>query len=174
MKQIVCINRDETLRMKLKRCKTQDVAYQDEKLRMLQIGALKMGAGFCSLYRKIHYIAKFTISRFVISRFECKYLDMQLEGVLFLISPKNFHVFVNIRGQQISNAKSFFTLLYYFCNIYRFIKQFKVLSTLSSNILFNMMVFWLLLLLLSVWMLKTYFFGPKNRIPGEKFFEHYN
>ena len=41
MKQIVCINRDETLRMKLKRCKTQDVAYQDEKLRMLQIGAKK-------------------------------------------------------------------------------------------------------------------------------------
>ena len=39
MKQIVCKNRDETLRMKLKRCKTQDVAYQDEKLRMLQIGA---------------------------------------------------------------------------------------------------------------------------------------
>ena len=39
MKKIVCINRDETLRMKLKRCKTQDVAYQDEKLRMLQIGA---------------------------------------------------------------------------------------------------------------------------------------
>ena len=41
MKKIVCINRDETLRMKLKRCKTQDVAYQDEKLRMLQIGAGK-------------------------------------------------------------------------------------------------------------------------------------
>ena len=42
MKKIVCINRDENLRMKLKRCKTQDVAYQDEKLRMLQIGADKM------------------------------------------------------------------------------------------------------------------------------------
>ena len=39
MKQIVLINRDETSRMKLKRCKIQDVAYQDEKLRMQQIGA---------------------------------------------------------------------------------------------------------------------------------------
>ena len=40
MKQIVLINRDETSRMKLKRCKIQDVAYQDEKLRMQQIGAI--------------------------------------------------------------------------------------------------------------------------------------
>ena len=101
-------------------------------------------------------------------------LSVSREGILFLISPKNFHVFVNITGQQISNAKKFFTL-YYFCNISRFIKQFKVRSTLlSSNILFNMMVFWLLLLLLSVWIMKTYFFGPKNRIPGEKSFEHIN
>ena len=102
-------------------------------------------------------------------------LSVSRGGILFLISPKNFHVFVNITGQQISNAKSFSTLLYYFCNISRFIKQFKVRSTLlSSNILFNMMVFWLLLLLLSVWIFKTYFFGPKNRIPGEKFFKHIN
>ena len=40
MKQIVLINRDETSRIKLKRCKIQDVAYQDEKLRMQQIGAI--------------------------------------------------------------------------------------------------------------------------------------
>ena len=29
--------------MKLKRCKIQDVAYQDEKLRMQQIGAVGLG-----------------------------------------------------------------------------------------------------------------------------------
>ena len=32
-------NTDEASRMKCKRCKTQDVAYQDEKRRMQQIGA---------------------------------------------------------------------------------------------------------------------------------------
>ena len=34
-------NTDEASRMKCKRCKTQDVAYQDEKRRMQQIGAGK-------------------------------------------------------------------------------------------------------------------------------------
>ena len=53
MKQIVLINRDETSRMKLKRCKIQDVAYQDEKLRMLQIGAVKSNLASEQTYQMI-------------------------------------------------------------------------------------------------------------------------
>ena len=57
-------NTDEASRMKCKRCKTQDVAYQDEKRRMQQIGAVQdtaLGVQYIVNYEMITSFQLFTL-----------------------------------------------------------------------------------------------------------------